>query len=294
MVFLLTVWICIIIYKSKKREEKSNQLLKSQQLAIQNQNEQLNKLNEEIMVQNDSIQEQYKMLDQLNNVKNQLFSVISHDVRSPLNSIKGALELFEKGYLEAEEVKEMAGRLKVKVQNTSALLDNLLQWSRSQMEGIKVNSVKVDLQKIAEQNFQLYAPIAEEKGVVLENHINEPVHAFADPEMIMTVVRNLLGNAVKFTESNGRVSLHAENQQDHIIFSVKDSGVGMTTEQSKMIFNENHLSTPGTNLEIGTGLGLLLCKEFVDKNGGRIWVESKIKKGSSFYFSLPKAVEEVI
>jgi len=235
----------------------------------------------------DALKHKNKELNQLNQLKNKLFSIVSHDFRSPLKTLKGTLQLAAKGAITAEELKPQSKALLEKVERTSAFLDNLLNWAKSQMTGAKVKPETLALKSLAEEVLQLMGTQAEKKTISLVNHVPDNLYAFADREMIKLVLRNLISNGLKFTGEKGSVTISAEQHKKEVIISVADTGVGIDDARMGKLFKLDNYSTVGTANELGVGLGLLLCQDFVSKNKGRIWVESEESKGSTFSFTLP-------
>ncbi len=226
-------------------------------------------------------------LEELNKLKDKLLSIISHDFRSPLNSLQGTLNLMLRGSISEGDFKTLANSLVDKLDHTSNLLDNLLNWAKSQMQGMKVYPKFVDLQSVADDCTHLLSPIAEKKLVHIENNINNNQKVYADNEMVKLVLRNLLSNAIKFSHSRGSIFMDSLAENGHVIISVKDQGLGISNENQSKIFHYDNVSTYGTSNEKGMGIGLLLCKDFIERNGGSIWFESELEKGSTFYFTLP-------
>jgi len=235
----------------------------------------------------DELASKGRELEELNKLKDKLLSVVSHDFRSPLNSLQGTLNLMIQGGLTEEEFKMLAHGLVDKLDHTYNLLENLLSWAKSQMQGMKIYPKKIDLSAVAEDCTSLLAPIAGKKLVHIKNEIAEQVEVFADNEMVKLVLRNLLSNAIKFSHSRGAITLKSQMNSDKVIVSVADDGLGISNENQAKVFNFEDFSTYGTSNEKGMGLGLLLCKDFVQRNGGKIWFESELEKGSTFYFTLP-------
>jgi signal transduction histidine kinase len=156
------------------------------------------------------------------------------------------------------------------------------------MNNIKINPTKINLCKIAERKLELYEAIAKQKDITIHNEISKDSFAFADENHILLVLRNLIGNSLKFTQSGGNITISAENKDENVIISVADTGIGMSeTVRAKIFASDSIFTTQGTAGEKGTGLGLMLCKEFVEKNNGKIWVESEEGRGTIFKFSLP-------
>ena len=169
------------------------------------------------------------------------------------------------------------------------LLENLLTWSRMQRGLVDFNPMKLELIYVVSANVELFAARASEKNIVLTNHIKRGIYIYVDHKMIDTVIRNLINNALKFTTSGGKVDITAIETYESVEVSVSDTGIGIAAEHLKILFNvDSKIKTKGTGGEEGTGLGLPLCKEFVEKHGGKIWAESEIGKGSTFKFTLPK------
>jgi signal transduction histidine kinase len=245
------------------------------------------KANDMLMVWSRAVDQKNQELDNLNKVKDKIFSSIAHDVRSPLASIQGLLSLMNYEILSPEELQRMTIELSAKVNTTSSLLENLLNWSRNQIATAKANPVKSDIKKLADDCIALYSSNASEKNIKLQNNIPTDSTVFVDEEMIRIVFRNLISNAIKFTPKNGEVKIEAAHQDGLLCISVSDSGVGIPEENASKIFSLEAHTTSGTANEKGTGLGLILSKEFIEKNGGEIWASSKIGKGSTFSFTVP-------
>ena len=237
-----------------------------------------------------------KKLEDNNRTKNKFFSIIAHDLRSPFQGILGFLEVIldEFDEIDDAEKKKLLSQIFAGTQNIYDLLDNLLEWSRTQTDRIPCQPEKVLMTDVLDVITGLYGTAAEKKNITIENKITEPVSVYADRNMVRTIFRNLVSNAIKFTPKGGKVTLDARfvpaaaHSAPHMVFSVSDTGVGIDAETIGKIFRlDEKTVTRGTENEKGTGLGLILCKEFVEKNGGAIWIESTPGKGSSFYFTLP-------
>jgi signal transduction histidine kinase len=168
------------------------------------------------------------------------------------------------------------------------LLQNLLDWASTQTGKTILVKEKVDLSKVSQETIALLTPVAKGKNIKLQTDIPKETFAFADKNMVSTVLLNLVTNAIKFTPQNGKVDVHSIEKNKHLEVEVADTGIGISDDNLKKIFRLDHkFQMEGTEKEKGTGLGLILCKEFVEKNSGKIWVKSKEGKGSQFYFSLP-------
>ena len=287
IIFMLVGVLAIIYYRANLSKMKANKLLHAQKAEIQEKNDVLSRLNEEITIQHNAIKKQKKELEELNNIKDKLFSIISHEFRSPLNSLKGTLALLKVGALSDEELNVISKELTDKINSTSIFLDNLLNWAKSQMQGINPKPAKLDLYEIAEENIKLLKSMGDKKKVRIINEIPEPTMAYIDPNMLNLILRNLISNAIKFSMRGGTITLKSHTTDGMNTISVSDSGIGMTEENIKMLFQVQTFTTRGTANERGTGLGLYISKNFIESNGGKIWVESEEGNGSVFNFTVP-------
>ena len=277
----------VIYYRGNQITQKANDLLKTQKKEIQKKNDVLSELNEEITLQHNEIKEQKKELEELNGIKDKLFSIISHEFRSPLNSLKGTLALLKIGALSEGELNMISRELNDKINNTTIFLDNLLNWAKSQMHGIRAKPEHIKLKELAEENIQLLKSLAYKKKITLENKIPNECKAYVDPNMLDLVFRNLISNAIKFSLRGGVIEIASEKNGKLNTLSVKDNGIGMSGKNINMLFRVQTFTTRGTANERGTGLGLFITKNFVESNGGKIWVESKEGAGSIFKFTVP-------
>jgi signal transduction histidine kinase len=236
-------------------------------------------------------------LEANNRTKNKFFSIIAHDLRSPFQGILGFLEvvLDEFDDITDAEKKEMLSKILVSTRNIYDLLDNLLEWSRTQTDRIPTRLQNIPMKEIVELLSGLYTVSADKKNIDIVNKITEDFSVYADLNMVRTIFRNLVSNAIKFTKPGGKITLDAifvpdpqNGSEPQILFSVADNGVGIEADMLDKIFRiDEKTVTPGTQNEKGTGLGLILCKEFVERIGGSIWIESTPGKGSTFFFTLP-------
>ena len=232
-------------------------------------------------------------LKELNQTKDKFFSIIAHDLRNPFITIMGFSDILLSDYKELndEERQFYIEEMKKSAELSHDLLQNLLQWSRSQTGRINFNSTSIDLLEIVDENFELLYKAAEKKNLALKKNVSPGLSIFADKAMLNTIFRNLLTNAIKFSNAGGLIELSAIEAGKFVEISVSDSGVGMDKKRMDELFKiENTISTRGTDNEVGTGLGLILCKEFVEKHGGKISVQSQEGKGSKFTFTFPIAV----
>jgi len=256
--------------------------------------DQANQLEEKVTKRTASLETANKeILDQkdeliyLNKIKDNLLSIVSHDLRNPLLSIKGILDLLSHSMISEKELLDMAPRLHHSIDTTVNLIDNLLYWARSQMDGAKVNATTFDLRDFVERNIQLGKYMRSEKSINLVSDLTS-AEIFADPDMIDLIIRNLCTNAVKFTPKNGEIRVNMVKTESDIHIVIKDNGVGISAEMIPHLFaREKPTTSRGTMNEKGYGLGLVLCKEFVEANGGSISVQSEEKKGTTFTVVLP-------
>lgn len=230
-------------------------------------------------------------LKSLNASKDKFFSIIAHDLKSPLSGLLGFTEILVEEFddLPDEEKREFIGHSYEASKNLMALLENLLEWSRIQIGSAAFNPTKLELEPIVDEVFSLFAQNAKTKNIKLDKMLEPDTAVTADKNMLKTIIRNLISNGIKFTTEGGTVSLAAEAHADSTQIAVKDSGIGIKSENLDNLFRvDGGFTTPGTNKERGTGLGLALCKELVEKNHGKIRVESEPGKGTKFIFTLPK------
>ena len=242
--------------------------------------------------QKKEIENQRKQLREINAAKDKFFSIIAHDLKNPIAGFIGLTEVMtsQADDLSPKEMKEFSTMIYDSARQLYSLLDNLLHWARSQTGSIKVNLRETDLNKtIAEIQNQL-STVAEMKGITIRISAPEQAIVFADPDMLNAIVRNLLSNAIKFSNSNSYIDLLVHKGDKVIQLTVKDYGVGIPSEDLPKLFRIDHNpSRIGTAKEKGTGLGLVLCKEFIERMGGTITVESELGKGASFIISIPIA-----
>jgi len=232
----------------------------------------------------------------LNFEKDKFFSIIAHDLRSPFNAIIGYSDLLLEQVLnkDIEGIDEYAQIILKSSQSAMDLLMNLMEWSRSQTGRIEFNPEYFEIVAFIKKNTQMYIDIAGQKSITIKYNLPQNLTVFADRNMINTIFRNLITNAIKFTMPGGEVNISAKEKQNEIIFSVSDTGVGIPQNRIDKLFRiDQSYSTAGTNKEEGTGLGLILCKEFIEKHNGKIWVESLVGVGTTFNFSLPLSFENV-
>jgi two-component system sensor histidine kinase/response regulator len=229
-------------------------------------------------------------LARLNAVKDRLFSVISHDLRSPIATLKSILTFLRNGHLREDEAKDLYARLNNQLQACGNVLENLLQWAKTELTSRKSGAEKVILADVVNEVALQLKDDIEEKKIQLRNELNFQLIALADKIQVEIILRNLMANAVKFTSSGGQVKIAGKVNEHSIEVCVEDNGLGMHEEEVKNLFHPGkHFSTRGTNQETGSGIGLLITKEMISKNGGNIWVSSRKHEGTIFTFTLPLA-----
>jgi len=243
-----------------------------------------------ILQKNTRIQEDKIKLEELNATKDKLFSIIAHDLRSPFNSILGFSELLIENLKDFEiaESEKYARFINSSAENTLVLLDNLLKWAKSQTGQMTFKPQKISLSSVICEVVEQSNSAAIAKEISLIHKQADEIKAYADEDILKTVLRNLISNAIKFTKTGGCIHIRVITKQEHVGISISDNGIGINKEKLKTLFNtSSNTSSPGTANEKGSGLGLVLCKEFVEKLGGSINVESEEGIGSNFKFTLP-------
>ncbi len=242
--------------------------------------------NREIEAQKDEILLQKGALEYLNREKDRLLSIVAHDVRMPLSSIQGYLEILNSIGLDEAEKQLIEGQLLQITRDTSEMLMNLLSWSKTQLQGGNVQLKALDVNEALQGWLKIENTIANKKGIRLRMLTAGQLYLMADHDMLHLVVRNLVSNAIKFTPEGGEVIVSTRYRGTSGMIIISDNGIGITPEKQEHLFELNASATYGTNNEKGIGLGLLLCKEFTEKQQGNIWFESETQKGSVFYVSL--------
>ena len=266
VIFISMVSVLILVVRNNRQRKETTRLLKEK--------------NTEIAAQN-------KKLQEVNDIKDKFFSIISHDLRSPLSSLKGLLGLVIRNEISENEFKSFAAKLHHLVVGTNETLENLLQWSHSQMVGWTYAPAIIKLQPLIEKCTVLFSEAAKIKSIKLTNEVSDTELVFAEVNQIELIIRNLIHNALKFTSEGGSIRITANRSTDFVEVCVVDTGMGMSNEQVSHLFQQTEThTTRGTQGERGTGLGLLLCKEMVNNNGGKISVTSEVGKGTTFHVFL--------
>jgi signal transduction histidine kinase len=270
-------------YILKPFEEKV--LLSTIEMAIYK-----NKMEEKLIASEKKYRLLAKELEELNEKKDQFYSIISFNLRDPLDAVIGFSEILQNEYkeLSAEDIQLYISSLYFSGRQIYSLLNNLIQFSRIQIKDIDFNPVKLNLHNIVEENTEVLKNMADKKSLKITNYVNKEIYVYADEIMLNSIFYNLLVNAIKYSYNNNFIEVSAAKDNNFIKISIEDKGMGMDKESLDKLFTLNVKKvTPGTNNEMGTGLGLLLTKEFVVKNEGQIEVISEINKGTSVSFTLP-------
>lgn len=248
------------------------------------------KSNRLLEAKNKLIEESEQELRVLNASKNKFFSIIAHDLKNPLHTILGYSDLLNNEYhqFSEKERRKFAFVINQSTHNIFRLLQNLLEWSRSQTGRLSFSPGIIEYQHILDNSLGVLKSLADQKKIVIKTGNDPDLKIFGDPFMIETVLRNLINNAIKFTPEGGQIEVSAKKVEDQVVVSVSDTGIGITQEETQNLFRiDSKVKRKGTNNEEGSGLGLILCQEFVGRHNGKIWVESTPGKGSEFIFSIP-------
>jgi|JI9StandDraft_1071089.scaffolds.fasta_scaffold00276_34 two-component system sensor histidine kinase/response regulator len=252
------------------------------------------KLEKEIAIsqQVELMRQKNNEIAELNAAKDKFFSIIAHDLRGPFVGFLGLTSFFQNPEISFDEMKRYGELLNKSANNLFKLLENLLTWARMQRGAVEFNPNIYKLCDVVKQNEVFLNDYAAKKKIELTMQIPEPLEVYADIEMLNTILRNLISNGIKFTRIGGKVIVTAIEKDNEILISIQDFGIGMNGKILNGLFKiDQKTARPGTEKESSTGLGLLLCKEFVEKHGGKVWAESEEEKGSIFYFTLPNRSE---
>ncbi len=288
----LLVMLFFIINQNKQKKERQtiNEILIQKNSEINNFNEDLSNKMKLIISQKEELELTALHLQENNSLKDKLFSIISHDLRGPMGSLKGMMELLAEESISKDEFQNLSSEVKASVDSMMHTIENLLQWANSQMKGVKTNPISIKLKIIIYEEMNLLHNAIINKNLTIHLNIDDSHYLFVDYHQTKLVVRNLMSNAIKFTPFGGAITLKSIRENDKIHLSVSDTGTGMSSDDLEKLFKPTlHFTKYGTANEKGTGLGLLICKEFVEKNNGTISVDSAEGKGSTFTITLPVA-----
>ncbi|MCD4793837.1 MAG: hybrid sensor histidine kinase/response regulator [Bacteroidales bacterium] len=236
------------------------------------------------------LSDSFKEIKRLNATKDKFFSIIAHDLAEPFNGLLGITEMLKDNVdnYPKEKIKQLVNLLHKSAEQNFRLLNNLLQWSRAQQGSIPYDPEKILLKKLFPDIAEIFKTTSINKNIAFETGPENDLFVYADKNMLTSTLNNLINNAFKYTKEKGKVILSTVKHDEFVEFIVSDSGVGISNSDMNKLFRLDTIhSTPGTNDEKGTGLGLILCKEFIEKNNGKIWVESKLKRGTKFHFTIP-------
>ena len=262
-------------------------LLQRSRAASRRSNKELSDKNTKIEQQKEAMEHQAVQLLLNNQQKDKLFSIIAHDLRGPLNSLKGLLDLLKENRLPESEIRGMMDELRRNVDYSSELVGNLLFWASSQLNGVVVTPICLPLRQLVDEILNLYMKLAGEKNIILKNDVDPGLTAYADKDMIQVILRNLVSNAIKFCRKGDTITITGQHRGGRVEICVADTGVGIKEEILEKIRRKESITTYGTAREKGTGLGMLLCREFTEANGGFFRIDSEWGKGSWFYFTIP-------
>jgi signal transduction histidine kinase len=275
VVIALLILVAFVLLRGRRINRRMNQLLREK--------------NEKIEEQKEELEHQAVQLLLSNQQKDKLFTIVAHDLRGPLNSLKVLMNFMKEDKISGQEAGAMLNELRQNVDHSSELVRNLLIWATSQLNGAVVVPVLLPVKDLVRGVLELYAQQAKEKNVLLRMEMASSLVAFADKDMTQVVIRNLVSNAIKFSSSDGEVTVNACRRGGEIEIVVTDNGIGMTEDALERIRRKESFTSFGTNREKGTGLGILLCHEFAEANNGRFFVESERGRGSRCHFTIPAA-----
>jgi signal transduction histidine kinase len=239
------------------------------------------------VAQTQLIEVQAQHLEELNNLKNKLLLVIGHDLRGPIGNLSSLTSLFEGGHLKDDEVKQVMSSISPVVKGAELTLKNLLDWAENQIKGTSLQATNVTLKPVIEETENIFKYSFDQKNISFRDEVAADHVIFIDPNHLKVILRNLISNAIKFTPSKGSITVASHLINNKITISVKDTGRGMDTDEIERLLSvKTHFTKPGTQGEKGTGIGLLLCRELIELNGGELWLTSEVNRGTTFYFNV--------
>jgi signal transduction histidine kinase/Tfp pilus assembly protein PilF len=279
--------LLVILYRRNLEKQATNKLLLQQKNEIANINKELETLNEEVNAQMELTNAQNIELERLNDIKNKFFSIVSHDLRSPLSTLQSLFSIYREGDIGEEELGMLLAKLEDTILSTGAFLDNLLEWAKSQLEGIVITPVNFNVGECILENIHLFESKVGLKNLTVINQAIQPVMVHADRNMINLVIRNLLSNSIKFCAPGDEITLSAELKDGKALIAIRDTGPGISETDRDKLFNLEHTLSTGTQGEKGNHLGLILCRDMVVQNNGHIWFETQYGEGTTFWVELP-------
>jgi two-component system, sensor histidine kinase and response regulator len=259
------------------------------QFGILSTNKALQEKNDKIEKQKAEIEQKAVELSELNSLKNKLFSVISHDMKTPMYALRNLFRSMQQMDMSGREIKSIIPDVVSDLNYTTGLMENLLHWVKSQMNAANVSPAELSMEDVTDETIHVHQLQATTKKISIIREMEESPVVFADRDMVTLVLRNLLSNAIKFTPEHGTIIIRLKTESNFCRVSVIDNGIGMNHEALSRIQDNSYYTTNGTAKESGTGLGLMLCRDFLSKNGGSLLIESELGKGSAFSFTLPIA-----
>ena len=279
----MVVLMLFVLYKRNREKQITNKLL-------QQQKEEIAAINQELSTQMQLTATQNAELAKLNEVKNKFFSIISHDLRGPLATLQSLFMVYREGGIGEDELNMLITQLEDTILSTGAFLDNLLEWSKNQLEGMVVKPVNYNISDCIADNIHLFTTKINQKKLTIINLAIRPILVYADGNMIDLVIRNLLSNSIKFCNTGDRITLTTEIIGKTVIIGIKDTGPGINDADRERLFKLEHTISSGTHGEKGNHLGLILCKDMITQNNGKIWFESQQGKGTTFWIELPLGI----
>ena len=288
IIVLLVVFFIVLLILLKQRRDHEK-LLELHNHEIVKQRNSIEQQNRKLIDANEKLGKSEEELKKIVQTKDKLFSIIAHDLRNPFTTLTGLTEVLrgKADTIDASEMNSYVSMINESSHKLLRLIDNLLEWARSQTGTLKPVKTNLILKSLADDVMKIYLTQAEAKGISLKNEIPDNISVFADHEILAIIIRNLISNGVKYTQKGGNVFLTAYLEDGNTVLKISDSGIGMSHEVLEKLFKiEETFTTAGTGNEVGTGLGLVICKEFIETLGGTIAVESRIGKGTSFYVTI--------
>jgi two-component system, sensor histidine kinase and response regulator len=283
------IFYALYLIKKENADYQFKILQKSRMLNYKNL--EIKKQKKEIETKAGLLEKQTGQLKDSDAVKNKLFSVIAHDLKTPMFALRNLFQNIQDKNVKPHEIREMMPEVIKDLNYTTELIENLLHWARNQMRADTIHKHSLNISKIADDVLQLMRLQTTAKNIDVENRLQDPIIIFADSDMVHLVLRNLVSNAIKFTPPKGRITIGSNEMAGYVEIFIRDTGVGMSPDGLQKIRQNIFFTTKGTINESGTGLGLMLCKEFISKNGGHMYVESEQGKGTTISFTLPRGGE---
>ncbi len=289
--FIQTVLILMIFYGLfliRNEHTQYQHRILGKHRELKSKNLEIERINMELAMKATQLEEQTRALQELHTLKNKLFSIIAHDLRTPMHALRNIFDYMSKNKMPAREIKAFIPDVVSDINNTTELMDNLLHWAKSQMGGVNVQPGEINISELTDEILRLHHPQAKNKQINFTSTILPGIFASGDIDMIKLVFRNLVSNAVKYTSRGGSITIEAAETDAEVEIFVRDTGIGMDAETLDRINEGNFFTSNGTSNESGTGLGLMLSREFIEKNGGQLNVVSQPGVGSVFSFTLVK------